>query len=537
MQTVDIKVDAKAVTGELNHIWRYIGYDECNVTYAPEGKELLEKFGGLDDAPYFMRTHFMLCTGNCHGLYKWGSTNVCVTDDAGNIVYDWAVVDKIIDTYIRYNCKPFFELGFMPYAISLADNFGEYKDKYSQYPPKDYVMWHDLIKALAEHCVEKYGEEEVLSWYWELWNEPDIGYWRGTREEFFKLYDYTEAALHSVLPDARLGGPSVTNPAVGSNAAAFLEDFFKHCTSGRNYVTDKAGTRLDFITFHIKATGYGFDLSPKKKLPLMKNYLSDLMNGLEIVKKFKLQDKEIVLSEADPDGWAAGGQYDNKNMNFRNTEYFASFIAMSYNRFLMISKETGIDIRPLAWTFTFVGERCFEGTRAFTTQGIDKAVFNLFRMYAKMGSKAISFDCPQQDRLTDAGEADGADEGCEVSGFAASDGYGNIQIMVYSHHDDWDNDKSYDVSLMIEGVSADSTITHRRIDANHSNAYAEWVRQGKPDYPEPEVYEKIKARGGLELFTGHTGVKQCAGGVAVSFNMPAHAVSLIEIKINYTDMR
>lgn len=534
MKNIDINVDVRETTGNFEHIWRYIGYDECNFTNTPEGVDLIEKFGKLADAPYYMRAHFMLCTGNCHGMYKWGSTNVCITDDDGNIYYNWGVVDTIIDTYLKLNCKPFFELGFMPFAISLTDNINEYKDKYSQYPPKDYTMWYDLIKALIEHLVSKYGEDEVLTWYFELWNEPDIGYWKGTNEEFFKLYDYTEAAVHEVLPNVRLGGPSVTNPAVGSKSAMFLEGFFKHCKSGMNYVTDKIGTRLDYITFHVKAGGYSFNLNAKKQLPSMKRYLLDLENGLEIVKKYNLQDKEIVLSEADPDGWAAGGQYDNKNMNFRNTEYFASFIAMSYNHFMMLSKKMGMDVRPLAWTFTFVGERCFEGTRAFTTQKINKAVFNLFRMYSIMGNKSLDFNSSQQVKIIDCKDFKYKDlenifEEPEVSGMAAIDDSGSIQIMVYSHHDDWDVNEEFDINLTLDGMSMDmySKIDHYRIDENHSNAYTEWVRQGKPDYPDAEEYEAIKKRDGLELYTKDTTIKPCNNKVELSFHMPAHAVSLI----------
>jgi len=76
MKTVDITVSADKVVGEIKHNWRYIGYDECNYTHTPEGEELLAKFGKLEDAPYYFRTHHLLCNGNLHGTYKWGSTNI-----------------------------------------------------------------------------------------------------------------------------------------------------------------------------------------------------------------------------------------------------------------------------------------------------------------------------------------------------------------------------------------------------------------------------------------------------------------------------
>ena len=73
---VNVKVDAGVSIGVQEHLWRYIGYDECNYTYIPEGVDLLKKFAALGDAPYYFRTHFMFCTGNCHGTYKFGSTNI-----------------------------------------------------------------------------------------------------------------------------------------------------------------------------------------------------------------------------------------------------------------------------------------------------------------------------------------------------------------------------------------------------------------------------------------------------------------------------
>jgi len=73
---VSIKVNAGITEGELKYKWRFIGYDENNYTHTPEGEELISMFGRLEDSPYYIRAHHMLCTGNLHGTYKWGSTNV-----------------------------------------------------------------------------------------------------------------------------------------------------------------------------------------------------------------------------------------------------------------------------------------------------------------------------------------------------------------------------------------------------------------------------------------------------------------------------
>lgn len=539
-KTVNIQVDAGNILGELKHNWTYIGYDECNYTHTPEGEELIAKFGSLKDAPYFMRAHHVFCTGNCHGVYKWGSTNAYTEDDQGNPVYTWDVIDEILDVYLRNNSKPFFELGFMP--MDLVDprffqksnawsNYHDYKEVGWACPPKDYQKWHDFILHLVQHCVDRYGQEEMLTWYWELWNEPDIFYWRGTIEEFCKLYDYTEAAVHAALPDARLGGPATCGPSEGSPGHLFLDQFLDHCANGTNAVTGQQGTRLDYVTFHVKGGGFPFKVNAPKATPSVKLLIEQVKFGLEIIKKHGYGDREVVLSEADPDGWAAGGMYDNQNMNFRNTEYYASYIASSYYHIDRIGRELQMDVRPLAWAFMFVGERCFEGTRTFSTQGINKASFNLFKLFARMGTQRLSLKSSQAKDVLAYEDRFGSEEKPDVSGMAALAEDGTLQALLYSHHDDWDVHENFRVELLLENLpfSGAVIVEHSRIDAAHSNAYAEWVRLGKPRYPDQQQYIAIKEKSAIESLEPIKSAHVVDGKLKLTFPLPTHAISLIEI--------
>lgn len=544
MKTIQIKVDASKSIGELEHSWRYIGYDECNYTQAPEGRELLRRFGQLEDAPYYVRTHHLLCTGNCHGTYKWGSTNVYTEDNQGNPVYHWEVVDEIINILLENNCKPFFELGFMPMDMVCSELFagrndwekyGLYKNEFWAHPPKDYRKWYDLVYFLVKHCVEKYGEAEVLSWYWELWNEPDIFYWKGSFEEFCMLFDFTEAAVHAVLPAARLGGPATTGPIQGSSSHIFLSKFLDHCANGKNYYSAVTGTRLDYVTFHVKGGGFPFQLEAPKVTPSLKSLVNQVKVGLQTIKEYGFGDCEVVLSEADPDGWAAGGTYDNRNMNFRNTEYYASYVAASYHAIAKLAKEMSMAVRPLAWAFMFVGERCFEGTRTFSTQGIEKAVFNLFRMYSRLGQNALSCSCSDEKDVLLYQDDFGTGEAPLVSALAAMEDNRSIQIMAFSHHDDWDMAVEQELQLTVENYPLEGRIKirHYRIDHQHSNAYAEWVKQGKPNYPTEQQYDIIKEKAALELIHQEQTLELSDGRIELKFNLPAHAISLIEISVNY----
>jgi xylan 1,4-beta-xylosidase len=536
-----IRVDAGAWLGELAHNWNYIGYDEINYTYVPEGQELLAKFMQLQEQPYYVRPHHLLCTGNCHGFYKWGSTNAYLEDDQGNPVYDWTIVDRVFDTILEYRCKPFVEIGFMPQDLADPERYDIAKDNwtYQQYrtvgwacPPKDYQKWYDLVFNLVCHCQERYGADEIATWYWELWNEPDIFYWQGSIDEFNKLYDYTAAALKAACPAARVGGPATTNPVPGRRSAEFLEAFLDHCANGTNYYSGLQGAALDFITFHVKGGGYRADPKHRRQNPpSVKQILSNTRTGYEIISKYPaFKDLECILSEIDPDGWAAGGAWDNINLNFRNTEYYPSFVATAFDKVSKFAKRENWDLKLLTWAFMFVGERCFEGTRAFSTQGIDKAILNLFRMYARMGTQEVLFESSAAKDPLSYADLNGRSEEPDISGFATLSGSKSLEVLIYNHHDDWDLSGEHAIELEIANLpfdSSDLVLKHYRIDQAHSNAYAEWVRQDRPMYPAPGQREAIKSREGLELLEPPRKVRLYDGKLKVSFSLPVHGISLL----------
>jgi len=536
-----IRVDAGQWLGELPHNWNYIGYDEINYTYTPEGQELLAKFMTMQEKPYYVRAHHLLCTGNGHGFYKWGSTNAYREDAQGNPIYDWTLVDLVLDTILQYKCKPFVEIGFMPLDLADPAHYDATKDNwrltdYQSYgwacPPKDYQKWHDLVFNLARHCVARYGAAEIATWYWELWNEPDIFYWRGTAEEFNKLYDYTAAGVKAACPASRVGGPGVTNPVAGRASVEYLEKFLEHCANGTNACTGQQGAPLDFLSFHVKGGGYRADPKQRKQdPPSVQKILRDTQTGYAIISRYPaFKNLECVLSEIDPDGWAAGGAWDNINLNFRNTEYYPSFVAAAFDKVSRFARQQQWDLRLLSWAFMFVGERCFEGTRSFSTQGIDKAILNLFRMYAHMGHQEIAFtSSAAKDPLTYA-DSFGRGETSDISGFATLAGNQALAVLIYNHHDDWDlqSEQALDVEIAnIPLVGPNLRLQHYRIDHNHSNAYAEWVRQGKPMYPAPGQRAAIKAREGLELVEPPHIVTAAAGQVKLQFSLPVHGISLL----------
>ena len=544
-ENVQVVVDAGRPAGVLAHRWNYIGYDECNYTHSPGGMALLGKIGSLEK-PYYIRAHHMLCTGICHGFYKWGSTNVYTEDPDGNPIYDFTTIDRMIGIWLAKGCVPFFELGFMPKDLAdprEAENGKAYTMGYgsvTEYqirgwcqPPKDYGKWHGLITRLADHLKERWGEEEISRWYFEMWNEPDIFYWHGSVEEFCKLYDYTEAALHAVLPCARFGGPATTGSDTPEGSGSrFLRAFLAHTREGTNCFSGKKGTRLDFTSFHTKGGNYRFDALAEKQLPSVQTFLRNIQTQAAILREAGYAGLECVLSEADPDGWAAGGRFDNFNLNFRNTEYYASYMMSAFKNTFDLAEKLQMDLRPLTWAFMFEGERCFEGTRSLSTQGIDKAAFNLFRLLARLGMQRVALHSGRDLDPLAFRDANGTAEGPEIDGWAVLGEDGGLQVLLYCHHDDWDRKETFDISLKLENLPMEGQvqITHYRIDAAHSNACAEWERQGKPDWPDEQQRAAILARSGLELLRAPETAEVRGGALELGFSLPVHGISLLEIQ-------
>ena len=223
---MSIRIDAGQTRGKLPAAWRFFGHDEPNYTYMKDGKELLSKLAGLGRETVFIRTHNLLTTGDGTPALKWGSTNAYTEDAQGRPHYDWTIVDRIFDTYMERGLKPYVQIGFMPQALSTRPE--PYQHHWSPrgggqlatgwaYPPKDYARWGELVYQWVSHCVARYGRAEVEGWYWEVWNEPNIFYWRGTPEQFNMLYDHAAAAVKRALPSAggRAGDRRHTNPRGG----------------------------------------------------------------------------------------------------------------------------------------------------------------------------------------------------------------------------------------------------------------------------------------------------------------------------------
>ncbi|MDI9874099.1 beta-xylosidase [Flectobacillus sp. LFS242W] len=534
---VSIQVDLSKTKAPMKPIWAWFGYDEPNYTYMKDGKKLLTEISQLSKVPVYVRAHSLLVTGDGTAALKWGSTNAYTEDANGNPIYDWTIVDKIFDTYIERGMKPIAQIGFMPEALSShptpyrhywkpGDN---YYDIYTgwAYPPKDYNKWAELVYQWVKHSVAKYGQKEVESWYWELWNEPNIGYWKGTTEEYIKLYDYSADAVKRALPTAKVGGPEVTGPD-WDKSATFLKTFLDHVTKGKNYVTGKTGSPIDFITYHAKGAPKIVNGHVQMN---MGTQLRDIDKGFEIVASYPtLKKLPIIIGESDPEGCAACSEDLHPQNAYRNGTMYSSYTAASFARKYELAEARGVNLLgAVSWSFEFEDQAWFRGFRDLATNGVDKPVLNVFRMFGMMEGNRVEV---KQNLAYDFKKVrdQSVREAADINALA-SKGTNSAGVMVWNYHDDNVSAPDATVEISVKGLPTGKVaLLHYRIDKENSNAYEVWKTMGSPKQPTAEQIAILEKAGQLQLLTSPEWITPKNGETQIKMKLPRQGVSFLHFK-------
>jgi xylan 1,4-beta-xylosidase len=535
-QTVAIHVDAGKKLGPLKPIWSFFGYDEPNYTYMKDGKKLLSEISALSRVPVYVRAHSLLVTGDGEAALKWGSTNAYTEDASGKPHYDWTIVDRIFDTYVQRKMKPLVQIGFMPEALSVkpqpyrhhwkpGDKYGDIFTGWA-HPPKDYAKWAELVFQWTQHCVQKYGKAEVESWLWEVWNEPDGGYWQGTPEEYHKLYDFAADAVKRALPTARVGGPDTTGPA-NERAATYLRGFLEHSLHGRNYATGKTGSPLDHVLFHAKGSPKFVDDTVVMGI---ENQLRSLAKGFEIIASFpELKGRPVFIGESDPEGCAGCSSRVYPQNAYRNGVMYSSYTAAVMPRHLDLAAKYGVNLTgAVTWAFEFEDQPYFDGFRDLATNGIDKPVLGVFRMLGMMTGERVAVDNPSA-ALLDAMLVGGVKDKPDVHAMASADAR-SVAVLVSNYHDSGKPGPPASVRLSVSGLPAGRVLLqHYRVDSEFSNSYESWKKMGSPAKPSPEQYAELERAGQLQLLESPQWITPENGQARMEFALPRHGVSLIRV--------
>ena len=230
-----------------------------------------------------------------------------------------------------------------------------------------------------------------------------------------------------------------------------------------------------------------------------------------------------------PEGCAACSMQKHPQNAYRNGTMYSSYTAASYARIYDLAEKHKINlVGAVTWAFEFENQRWFDGFRDLATNGVDKPVLNVFRMFGQMPATRL--------QITNTGFTadDIIEQGVhgsqsDVNGLASKDDR-SVAVMVWNYHDDDVAADETVVELMLKNIPAKKvSIHHYRVDATHSNSYEAWKKMGSPQELAAEHYKHLEAAGHLQLLNSPEWEEVDNGSIALKFPLPRQGVSLIKL--------
>jgi xylan 1,4-beta-xylosidase len=484
-QEIQLTADSKAPATPLKHFWSTtVGAGRANEGLRASWQEQLHsavQYGG------FRYVRF-------HGLFH--DDMFVYREQNGVPVYNFQYIDDLFDRMLANGARPFVELSFSPSDMVTRKGSTGFWWKGNGTPPSDYAKWSELVRRFAAHCIQRYGAEEVRSWYFEVWNEPNLeGFWTGTQKQYFELYKTTAITLKQVDPQLRVGGPATSNfylddevlkqgKAAGADIASlpwhpiWLDEFLKYCADNR--------LPVDFLSTHPYPADFEPDVKNAKGV-FMHRSVNSTRDDLALVRKIvdasPYPHAEIHLTE-----WSSSS---SSRDHTHDSLQAAAFVV-----------KTNLDSIGLVdslsyWTFTDVFEEQGAGDSIFhggfgmiNYQGIPKPVFHGYRFLNALGDELLA-------------KAPGA----VVTRDAKT---GRLTALAYNYPPEvpyalpgtssleeadkmTNTGSARELTLRVTGLTPGASFEIETLDREHANATAAWEAMGKPDPPTREETSALRA--------------------------------------------
>ncbi|PKB16434.1 glycoside hydrolase [Flavobacterium sp. 5] len=457
-----IKVDCNKSDGKMNMMFKEcIGAGRANEGLRADWQQQLAMAKKECDFKY-IRMHGLLTDDMA--VYR--------EDSKGNPEYNYQYIDALYDFLLSINVKPFVELGFMPNALaSGSQTIFWWKGNVT--PPKDYNKWGDLIKNLTQHFTERYGVQEVKTWYFEVWNEPNLtpGFWTGTQAEYFKLYEYAAKAIKSVNPAYKVGGPATAG-------AGWVPETIDFCT--------KNNVALDFISTHTYGVNQGFlDEFGTTGTVLSKDESSisgDVLNSRKQIANSAKPNLELHYTEWSSSYTPADAIHDS----YHSAAYILQKLkqvgnaptSMSYWTFTDIFEEAGPRFTPFHGGFGLLN-----------TQGIKKPAYFSYSLMNKLGAIEL--------------------KNTDTSSWATKNDKGDVQLLfwdfTYTLPDKINNQDYYikdlaskskgEVKIEVDGLKKGKyNLEIYKVGYKVNDAFADYLAMGKPSQLTLEQVKSIKQK-------------------------------------------
>ena len=414
-------------------------------------------------------------------------------DKQGNPVYNWSYVDQIYDGLLAQGVRPFVEISFTPKALASdpkAIHPFWYKQNVS--PPKDYAKWDALITAFAKHLIDRYGINEVASWYFEVWNEPNIDFWAGRPQQatYFELYDHTARAVKAADQRLRVGGPATAQ-------AAWVGDTIAHAVAHH--------IPLDFVSTHVYGNDVAADVFPKDKFPTPPEVAPHQMVPAALQKVHE----EIVHSPMPhiPLIWSEFNATYANEQPITDSTYIGPWMAdtirqcdglvdmMSYWDFSDVFEEQGVVKTPFYGGYGLVAER-----------GIPKPAFLAFSLLHTLGDTRLP--TPAKDMLVTR-RADGT---LVLAAWSLVEPPGSRAA-------------AKEITLTLPDLPKKARATVRRVDGEHGDTLGAWKQLGSPAYPSLQQIAQLKKVGTL----GDPELLPIKNG-RLTLRLPSSGLAVVEIQ-------
>jgi xylan 1,4-beta-xylosidase len=472
-----IAIDAKAPSTPFPHFWEQMfGSGRAELAMRDSYRTDLREVKGITGFHY-VRFHAIL--HDELGVYD--------EDAKGDPVYNFSYVDQIYDGLLANGVKPFVEISFMPTKLALRPgDLHAFWYKQVVSPPADYEKWDALMTAFTQHLIDRYGIDEVASWYFEVWNEPNIDFWTGrpAQQTYFELYDHTARALKAVNQRIRVGGPATAQ-------AAWVDAIIAH--AAQEHVP------LDFVSTHV----YGNDVSQDvfgDKRPIAPHQMV-----CAAVKKVH----EQILASAMPKIPLIWSEY---NATYANESPITDSIYMGPWLADTIRQCDGMVDVMSYWTFSDVFEEqgpvkqpFYGGYGLIAAGGIPKPAFDAFALLHQLGDERL------------------ASTNTDTLITRHQDGSLTIALWNLVEPSQTGQDKSF--HLDFRGVSPQATATIGRVDAHHGDTLAAYKEMGSPKYPTHAQIKQLRQVGEL----GPPGTEKLDQG-GLTITVPSKGLAVVTVR-------
>lgn len=434
-----------------------------------------------------------------HGLFN-DDMSVCTKElsfrETSEYSYNFCNIDNIVDFLLEIGMKPFFELGDMPSCIAAEDkSFLRYHMHIS--PPKDILMWNELIDRFISHMLERYGKEEVERWYFEVWNEPNNAvFWSGTKEQYFEMYENTVKTLKERDPLIKVGGPA-------TSCNMWIKEFVEYCK--------KRDLPIDFISTHHYPAD---ELLWKKGDFSFEDVLKIMMSGEKRTFNKDIMYQMTKKAVEDAEGYPL--IYTEWNISAQvgdslHDESYASAMATK-----IIIENIGLVKGYSYWTFSDIFEECAQhsgpyhgGFGLLNYYGIPKPVYRSFQILRDIGFESYETE---------------ADNLGNVGVFVAKSKEG-MKVILYNYDTPDCEVKTETIHLSIPRKFINAKIYITRIDHDHANPKAHWEKMGQPTYLSKVQIEQLENASKMEK------EEIQRSGSQLTVDIPAYGVAVIDFEL------